>query len=304
MRPYFSVITPSFNQGTYIGRCLRSVAGQGDTDYEHLVIDNCSNDATDAEVGGFPGVRFISEPDRGQSDAVNKGFQAAGGEIICWLNSDDAYPPGVFGKLRALFADPGVEVIFGDVGQVAYDGLPDLRVEARFEDRLDMVRWWSRRVRLHQPAVFFRRRVMERTGLLREDLHYAMDYEYWWRMSEHARFRRVPEILAIQHRQPESKTVRAWRRVYDERETIFSPHYHLVDGGDRRALLAEKRRAMADRYLGEAFAAASSDPRAATSLLLASFGEDPLSVLRPRWLGIPRRMVGEGRGHAASRDPR
>jgi glycosyltransferase involved in cell wall biosynthesis len=304
MRPYFSVITPSFNQGTYIGRCLRSVAGQGEADVEHWVIDNCSTDETREVVGKHPGVQFVSEPDRGQSDAVNKGFKRARGEIICWLNSDDAYPPGLFAQLAEAFSDPEVRVVFGDVGQVTYDGSPNQRVEARFEDRLDLVRWWSRRARLHQPAVFFRRQTREQAGLLREDLHYAMDYEYWWRMSEQTAFHYIPEVLAIQHRQPESKTVLDWRKVYQEREKIFSPYYHLVDGGNRRALFAEKRRAMADRYLGEAFAAASSKPRAALGLLLASFGENLLSVLRPRWLGIPRRMVGKGRGHAASRDPR
>jgi hypothetical protein len=110
-------------------------------------------------------------------------------------------------------------------------------------------------------------------------------------MAEHANFHYVPEVLAIQHRQPESKTVRDWQKVYREREKIFSPFYHLVDGGERPRLLREKSRAMADRYLGEAFAAASSKPRVALALLLASWGESPLSALRLGWLGVLRRTV-------------
>lgn len=288
--PYFSVITPSFNQGAYIGRCLESVTAQQDASVEHLVFDNCSSDQTAKVVGRFPGVGFVSRPDRGQSDAVNQGLRAARGEVVCWLNSDDAYPVGTFTRLRGAFSDPAVEVVFGDVEQVAYDGREPRRVAARFAHRDDLIRWWRRDVSLHQPAVFFRRQLLDKIGLLREDLHYAMDYDYWWRMSEVARFHYVPEVLAIQHRQPESKTIRAWGEVYREREVIFSPHYGRVDGGDRAALMGEKRRMMADRLLVEAYATLSS-PRLAIGLLWGSFRESPVSLLNFRWLGLVRRIL-------------
>lgn len=287
----FSVITPSWNQGRYLSACIESVLAQEDPDFEHLVLDNCSTDETASVARKFPHLTFLSEPDRGQSHAVNKGFLKARGEIICWLNSDDMYQPGLFKRLRGEFSHPGSDVLFGDVLQIGYGKLPDQRAPARFENRLDMIRWWSSRVRLHQPAVFFRREVRKATGLLREDLHYAMDYEYWWRMSEHSVFRQIPEVLAVQHRQPDSKTVLAWQKVHEERERIFSPLYGLVDGGDRRGLLREKSRAMASRYLGEAFAAAPSEPTAALKLLAASFGQSPCSFLHPRWLGVLKRMA-------------
>lgn len=289
--PYFSVVTPSFNQGDFIAGCLRSVVAQGNEEYEHLVFDNCSTDSTASEVTKFPKVDFRSEPDRGQSDAVNKGFVVARGEIICWLNSDDEYPPGVFTRLREIFADPAVTVVFGDVEQVGYDGVPSQRAAAVFERREDLVRWWSSRARLHQPAIFFRRSIQEQTGLLKEDLHFAMDYEYWWRMSERYVFRYFPEVFAIQHRQPDSKTVLAWQKVYLEREQIFSPFYGLIDGGDRDGLELEKRKAMAEKYLGEAFALISSDRGAALSLLGKSFRECPKGILNPGWLGIVRRCL-------------
>lgn len=291
MNSYFSVVTPSFNQGTFIGPCLQSVVDQADPDYEHLVFDNCSTDTTASEVARFPQVRFISEPDRGQSDAINKGFAAAQGEILCWLNSDDAYPPGVFARLREIFADPTVEVVFGDALQATYDGRGDVRAPARFDSRLDLIRWWSPEVKIHQPAVFFRRTTARQAGPLREDLHYVMDYEYWWRLSEHSPFRYLPEILAIQHRQPDSKTIRHWHKVYAERERVFAPYYGLIDGGDRRALLREKRNVMARRFLGEAFAAAPSSRAFAWQCLLRAFGERPLLLLDPAWLGVLRRMA-------------
>ena len=113
--PFFSVITPSWNQGKFLRACIGSVVNQNDADFEHLIFDNCSTDETAAVAAEFPHVKFVSEPDRGQSHAVNKGLSAARGEIICWLNSDDEYDPGAFAKLREVFSDPAVQVVFGDV---------------------------------------------------------------------------------------------------------------------------------------------------------------------------------------------
>jgi len=90
----FSVITPSFNQGRYLTSCLESVKNQGVDYYEHIIIDNCSTDETKEILAAWSHdshLKIVIEPDHGQSDAVNKGFRMARGEIICWLNSDDAY---------------------------------------------------------------------------------------------------------------------------------------------------------------------------------------------------------------------
>lgn len=290
--PFFSVITPSYNQGEFIGECLRSVAAQGDADYEHLIFDNCSEDQTAEVVGQFTGVDFRVERDRGQSDAVNKGLAASRGEVVCWLNSDDAYPPGIFKKLREAFADPSCMIVYGDVSQVSYDGQPPQTAEAYFSERLDLVRWWTSRARLHQPAVFFRRAVYETCGPLREDLHYAMDYEYWWRISEAFAFRKIPGILAIQYRQPLSKTMMSWHKVYADREKIFAPYYPLIDGGNPSALLAEKRRGLSEKYLSEAFAAGSTNPGLAWQSYRRALREHPPTALRPSALGLFRKMLG------------
>ncbi|MBJ7259021.1 MAG: glycosyltransferase [Chthoniobacterales bacterium] len=289
--PYFSVITPSWNQGGYLSTCIESVLAQKDPGFEHLVFDNCSTDSTRAVAARYPHIRLVSEPDRGQSHAVNKGLQAACGEVVCWLNTDDAYPSGLFARLRDLFKDPSCDVVFGDAEQVAYDGSPSRRVPAVLLNRLDLVKWWTSEARMHQPAVFFRRRVAAEMGPLREDLHYAMDYEYWWRLSGKFRFNYVPEVFAIQHRQPESKTVLAWHKVYEERERIFTPHYGLVDGGNREALLREKRHGLAHRHLMNAFAAASVDKKAARSELARAWAQSPSQVIKPRTLGLLRRLM-------------
>ncbi|MCX6970102.1 MAG: glycosyltransferase family 2 protein [Verrucomicrobia bacterium] len=286
--PFFSVITPSWNQGTFLRGCVGSVVDQNDPDFEHLIFDNCSTDGTTEIVAEFPHVRFVSEPDRGQAHAVNKGLAAARGEIICWLNSDDEYAPGAFAVLREAFSDPAVQVVFGDVRQISYGGQGEVIARAKFASRLDLIRWWGSEVKLHQPAVFFRRGVVKSVGLLREDLHYALDYEYWWRISESFRFHDIRQVLAIQHRQPDSKTIRDWAKVLEERERIFSPFYGLIDGGRPAALEPERRKCLSRQYLILAWAA--QDPACARKNLLNAWRQSPALVLRPANLGLIRRI--------------
>ena len=288
---FFSVITPSWNQGKFLRACIGSVVNQNDADFEHLIFDNCSTDETAAVAAEFPHVKFVSEPDRGQSHAVNKGLSAARGEIICWLNSDDEYDPGAFAALREVFSDPAVQVVFGDVRQIEYDGRGEEVARGKFNSRLDLVRWWSSRVKLHQPAVFFRREAAGKAGPLREDLHLAMDYELWWRMSEKYNFRYIPQVLAIQHRQPDSKTIRSWATALVERERIFSSYYSLIDGGDLPALMREKRRELGRSYLLQAYALAPTRRLDAARLLATSFREWPEGISEMRWPGVFKKML-------------
>jgi glycosyltransferase involved in cell wall biosynthesis len=289
--PFFSVITPSWNQAKFLKGCIESVLNQNDPDFEHWVFDNCSEDDTAGIATAYPHLKFVREKDRGQSDAVNKGFRAVSGEIVCWLNSDDEYASEAFAELRRAFSNPETMVVFGDVRQIGYDGAGDVVGRGRFERREDLVRWWSGAVKLHQPAVFFRRSVLDRVGLLREDLHYAMDYEFWWRMSEFFRFEYLPQVLAVQHRQPDSKTILAWQKVLEERERIFSPHYGLIDGCDSARLEREKNKVLSRIYLDQAYAVVSTKKREALRLLWHSFRQKPQSVFEPHWLGIPARIL-------------
>ena len=288
---FFSVITPSWNQGKFLGACIGSVVSQNDLDFEHLIFDNCSTDGTAAVAAEFPHVKFVSEPDRGQSQAVNKGLAAARGKIICWLNSDDEYAPGAFAALREAFSDPEAQVVFGDARQIGYDGRCEELARGKFDSRLDLVRWWSSRVKLHQPAVFFRRAAAAKVGPLREDLHLAMDYELWWRMSEQYDFRYIPRVLAVQHRQPDSKTIRSWATALVERERVFSPYYSLIDEGDRPALMREKHRELGRSYLLQAYALASTRRMDAVRLLARSFCEWPQGIMEMRWPGVFIKML-------------
>ncbi len=293
LKPFFSIITPSFNQGKYIATCLDSVKSQRDQSYEHIIIDNCSTDETQGilrEYAHDPRVKLLIQPDHGQSEALNKGFRMAEGEIICWLNSDDAYLPETLTKVREAFEEPRRSVIFGNVSQVSYQGEDPIQLKSCFQCRYDLIRWWSRRVQLHQPAIFFRRAVFGKVGFMKEDLHYAMDYEYWWRLSSEYEFYYVPEELAIQHRQLDSKTMKSWYHVLLEREKIFSPFYELLE--EKKSVLTRERlHALASHFLVQAYALIERDRAAAWFYLQKVFLKSPLLLLRPSTLGLLRKFL-------------
>src|ERR1700722_8780243 len=179
MQPRISIITPSYNQGRYLGENILSITNQGYPDIEHIVIDGGSTDETKDVLEKYKNklAYYISERDNGQSDAVNKGFAKATGEIIGWLNSDDYYSPGALQTIANAFADPSVNVVcsysmlFDDKG-LEEKGVPTvtttrgLDFQLRFPD-------------INQPATFFRRKVLAEFVPLNTVLHYLMDREMW-----------------------------------------------------------------------------------------------------------------------------
>lgn len=281
--PFFSVVTPSWNQAPYIEGCIRSVLEQGVTDFEHIVFDNCSTDGTQEILARYPHLKWRSEPDSGQSQALNRGFAEARGEVICWLNADDAYLPGTFQIVRKELSTPGRMVIFGDAQELFYDGRPSGVRRARFKDRRDILIWWEKRVDLLQPALFFRRELLERVGPLREDLHLIMDTELWWRLSEHCVFQYVDRPLALQQRQPDSKTIKHAHRIYEEKARVFDPILAALEPERSREHARARRVGLGRRYLGLAQSAGQSDRVLALELLRRSRTENPANIVSFAW---------------------
>ena len=280
---FFSVVTPSWNQGEWIEGCIQSVLAQGAADFEHIVFDNCSTDSTESVLARHPHLITRVEKDSGQSNALNKAFALARGEIICWLNADDQYLPGAFDIVRREFAKPGVDVIFGDCEEDFCDGNPPRIRRARFEHREDVLIWWEKRTDILQPAVFFRRSLLKEVGPLREDLHLIMDTELWWRMSEHHRFHHVDAALARQQRQPDSKTVKTVARIYEEKDRVFTP---LLDDAEPNRITANRRArrdGMARRWLGLGQSALTKHRGIAKDFLLRAFRENRFVVAWPSW---------------------
>lgn len=193
-----SVITPSFNQARFLPHNLDSVRGQTGVAVEHIVVDPGSTDGSTELARQAPGITLIAEPDRGQSDGINKGFRRATGDVLAWLNSDDLYPdPGVLAAVATCFdAHPDVDVVYGNVEFVDEAGrfLRKGFVNAKPETLLATLQY---QVGIVQPGVFWRRRVFEQLGGPSEEFEYCMDYELWVRMASRGfRWRHLPRVLA------------------------------------------------------------------------------------------------------------
>jgi glycosyltransferase involved in cell wall biosynthesis len=210
--PLISVVTPSFNQARFIREALTSVQLQNYQAYEHLVIDGVSTDSTVDILRNFKGnqeqaaITWISEWDSGQSEALNKGFRRAKGEIIGWLNSDDRYRAGCFYHIAKFFEDnPEIDVVYGDY--LVIDELGNVLQSRREIEFNAFVLLYHRVLYVPTTATFFRRRIFEEGNWLNENLQYAMDLEFFIRLSAHGyRFKHVREFLADFRLQPNSKT--------------------------------------------------------------------------------------------------
>ena len=222
-----SVVMPSFNQGRFIERAIQSVLGQAYPRLEFLVFDGGSSDETPGILARYaPAVRWVSEPDRGQADAVNKGLRASSGEVIGWLNSDDVYRPcALWAACAFLEAHPEIDVVYGEADFIDADD----RVLGRYYTEP----WNPARLRdtniLCQPAVFFRRRLVGEHGLLDQRLHYCLDYEYWLRLAfGGARFAHLPSVLAASRLYPETKTLGQRLELHAELNRMLRSYYGRV----------------------------------------------------------------------------
>ena len=214
-----SIITPSYNQGRFIERTILSVLQQPLPDVEYWVIDGGSTDETLEVLEKYQDrLHWISEPDRGQTDALNKGILRTSGEIIGWLNSDDVYYPAVLPRVLQFFADhPEVNIVYGRGYHIDVED----RIINEYPTReWDYQRLWDDCF-ICQPAVFFRRQLIDRHGLFDESLQYCMDYEYWLRVGAKEPMTFLPEILAGSRLYETNKTLGARRQVREEIQTMI-----------------------------------------------------------------------------------
>lgn len=207
--PLVSIVTPSYNQGRFIEETILSVLNQDYPNIEYLIIDGGSTDGTLDILRKYEDqLIWVSEPDKGQSDAVNKGWRLARGEFLSWLNSDDvATPLAVRNSVRILQSNPDIVMTFGANIEIDADGR-------------EIGVWELREFDYHQlaghpdwvapPMMMSRRSVLERLGMLDTSLHYAMDYDLFVRLSRHGKVHYLPVYLHRFRRHSTAKSVIGW----------------------------------------------------------------------------------------------
>ncbi len=201
-----SIITPCFNAEASVEATVRSVLAQSYAPIEYIVIDGGSSDATVPIVQRYADrLTLVSEPDSGQSNAINKGWQRATGDVLAWLNADDQYLSDTVELAAGFFQDnPHVGWVYGSPLPIGADGQP---LPFRREPMpWDYEKLLSVGCYVSQPTVFLRRVVVEEFGLLDETLHYGMDYEYWLRIGRKYPGYFLPDLKARVVRSRATKT--------------------------------------------------------------------------------------------------
>ena len=207
-----SIITPTYNQAEYIERTIQSVLSQrGDFELDYLILDGDSTDGTLDILESYAGrLRYVSEKDRGPADAIAKGFRAARGDVLAWLNSDDLYCPGALQRVKDAFeAAPHARWLTGQCRIIAPNDREIRHWITRYKN------WWLRRYSfgnllilnfISQPATFLRRSLINEIGVPDDECRLAFDYAYWLRIAARhpplilnhhlARFRSYPASLS------------------------------------------------------------------------------------------------------------
>lgn len=242
-KPRISIVTVSFNQATYLEACLKSVLDQGYENLEYIVVDGGSTDGSVDIIERYRHrlSKVIIEPDDGQSDALNKGFALATGEVMNWLCSDDLLEPGALEKVARAYNKSRADLIVGGcvrIGETRPEELFRHHTALRFGgpvalSYLDMLRFmesWQRGHYFFQPETFFSRRIWEASGAyLKRHLYYAMDYDLWLRMSlAGATAYHLPDMLgcsrvhAAQKTQDDRRYLHQLRHIMEEYRELFA----------------------------------------------------------------------------------
>jgi glycosyltransferase involved in cell wall biosynthesis len=221
--PTISIITPTYNQGHFIEQTINSVLDQNYPNLQYLIIDGGSTDDTVNIIRKYEKYisYWVSEKDKGQSEAINKGFTRATGEVVNWLNSDDYYEPGVLSKVGEAFKDENVNVVCGRSrvfghGDTYVSNGTDLYPENIFKT----IGW----ARIDQPETFFRYSTLKDIGFVNEGLHFIMDKEMWIRYLLKFGLTNVvklPGVFANYRLHGNSKTVSLQKGFEEETRNLY-----------------------------------------------------------------------------------
>ena len=224
--PLVSIVTPSYNQDRYLAKTIESVLNQSYPNIEYIVIDGGSQDQSVDIIKRYQDqiTYWISEPDRGQTDAINKGFSRAKGDIYAWLNSDDTYEEeAVAEAVSFLQSHPDIGMVYGDANFINSDG----KVIGKFTAKQTSYNRLRRGgVYIPQQAAFWRGKLWHQVGPLDQNLYFAMDYDLWIGLAKITELRYFPKLWANFRLHEDAKTIFADDRCWPEMLKI-----HRRDGG-------------------------------------------------------------------------
>lgn len=221
--PKITIITPSYNQGIYIEETITSVLNQHYPNLEYIIIDGGSTDNTLEIIKKYQSRidYWVSEKDKGQADAINKGFRKATGEIINWVNSDDQLIPGALQKVAQRFSENRDAIMV--YGRIEYFGEVSHSFYSRSLPLVDIETKYAAHICMPQPATFYRRQLLDEQGLLDENLHFSMDADLFIRAGLNYKIVQVEDILARFRLHAISKSVSGFNKKFlIENAVIFS----------------------------------------------------------------------------------
>jgi glycosyltransferase involved in cell wall biosynthesis len=224
-----SIITPSFNQGKYIEQTINSVLSQNYQNLEYIVVDGGSTDETLSILQKYEGkLKWISEKDKGQSDAINKGLQMTTGDVVAWLNSDDYYLPGTFERVVEVFEkNKEARWVTGDYKIVDKKGkqiqsfIPCYKKLLRKHPTFNMLSFANFII---QPSTFWKREIMEEVGYVGQEYHLCMDYDLWLRIMGKYHPAVITSPLSAFRIHNDSKGKLQYEKQFQEEIQIASKH--------------------------------------------------------------------------------
>lgn len=232
MNPLVTIITPSFNQAPYLEDTILSVLTQDYPNIEYFIVDGGSTDGSLEIIKKYANqiTDWVSEPDKGQTDAINKGFSMANGEVLAWINSDDTYyPHAVKEAVDFLRSHPEVGLVYGDTNFIDSNG----RIIGRFNAQQTSYRRLRRGgVYIPQQSSFFLADIWKEVGPLDPDFYFAMDYDLWVRIAKEREIAYVPKLWANFRLHDDAKSIADDIRCWPEMLEV-----HRRDGGSLFSLI-------------------------------------------------------------------